>query len=101
MERYQQIRVKFRNLKRNLASGSNKTESLRLENSELKEKISKLENQLQNSQKETIPKTPSNADEIIKEYDHNFQKFLAKNIDRSKMDSMIYGVSRNGRKGIR
>ena len=55
---------------------------------------------MQNSQKETIPETPSNADEIIKEYDHSFQKFLAKNIDRSKMASMIYGVSRNGRKGI-
>ena len=55
---------------------------------------------MQNSQKETIPETPSSADEIIKEYDHNFQKFLAKSIDRSKMASMIYGVSRNGRKGI-
>ena len=29
-----------------------------------------------------------------------FQKFLAKNIERSKMASMIYGVNRNGRKGI-
>ena len=55
---------------------------------------------MQNSQKETIPETPSNANEIIKEYDHSFQKFLAKNKDRRKMASMIYGVSRNGRKGI-
>ncbi|CAI8615440.1 unnamed protein product [Vicia faba] len=100
LERYQQIRVKFRDLKRNLESDSNKTESLKLENSELRNKISKLENTLQNSQKEPISETPSNADEIIKEYDHSFQKFLAKSIDRSKMASMIYGVSRNGRKGI-
>ena len=100
LERYQQIRVKFRNLKRNLASDSDKTKSLKLENSELKDKISKLENQLQNSQKEIISETPSNADKTIKEYDHSFQKFLAKNIDKSKMASMIYGVSRNGRKGI-
>ena len=41
-------------------------------NYELKEKISKLENDLKNSQKETILETPSNADQIIKEYDHNF-----------------------------
>ena len=100
LERYQQIRVKFRNLKRNLESDSDKTESLKLENSELRNKISKLENTLQNSQKEPISETPSNADEIIKEYDHSFQKFLAKSIDRSRMASMIYGVSRNGRKGI-
>ena len=37
---------------------------------------------------------------MIKEYDHSFQKFLARNIDRSKIASMIYGVSRNDRKGI-
>ena len=49
LERYQQIRVKFKNLKRDLISDSEKTESLRLENSELKEKVSKLENNLQNS----------------------------------------------------
>ena len=39
LERYQEIRVKFRNLKRHLASNSDKTESLKLENSELKDKI--------------------------------------------------------------
>ncbi|CAI8595590.1 unnamed protein product [Vicia faba] len=92
--------VKFKNLKKDLASDSKETDSLRLENSELKEKISKLENDLQNSQKEIISEAPSSTDKIIKEYDHSFQKFLAKNIDRSKMASMIYGVSRNGRKGI-
>ena len=42
LERYQQIRVKFRNLKRDLASDSDKTESLKLENSELKNKVSKF-----------------------------------------------------------
>ena len=51
LEMYQQIRVKFKNLKRDLVSDSERTESLRLENSELKEKILKLENDLQNSQK--------------------------------------------------
>ena len=71
-----------------------------MENSELKERILKLENELQNTQKETISKVLSNPDKIIKEYDHRFQKFLAKNIDRSKMASMIYGVRRNVKKGL-
>ena len=87
-------------MKNDLVFDSEETKNLRLENFELKEKISKLENNLQNTQKETISEVPSNSDKIIKEYDHSFQKFLAKNINRSKMASMIYGVSRNGRKGI-
>ena len=99
LERYQQMRVKFRNLKRNLSSDSDKTESLKLENFELKGKNSKLENQIQNSQKETIHETPSNADEIIKEYDHSFHKFLAKNIDRSKMASTIQELAEMAEKG--
>lgn len=37
---------------------------------------------------------------MSKKYDMVFQKFLAKNIDRSKMDSMIYGISRNGKRDI-
>ena len=39
LERYQHIRVKFKNLKRDLASDSEKSESLRLENFELREKF--------------------------------------------------------------
>ena len=46
LERYQQIRVNLKNLKRDLVSDSERTESLRLENSELKEKTLKLENDL-------------------------------------------------------
>ena len=33
-------------------------------------------------------------------YDRAFQHFLAKSIDRSQMASMIYGVSRNGSRGL-
>lgn len=36
----------------------------------------------------------------MEEYDYGFQKFLEKSINKSKMASMIYGVSRNNRKGI-
>ena len=57
----------------------------------LKSKISKLE--------EDIVSSKSVTDEVIR-YDRAFQYFLAKGIDRSKMASMIYGVSRNGRKGL-
>lgn len=37
---------------------------------------------------------------VIKKHDMYFQKFLARNIDRSKMFSMIYEVSKNANKGI-
>lgn len=40
------------------------------------------------------------SENVIKKYDKSFQTFLARNIDRSKMNSMIYGVRRNGRRGI-
>ena len=33
-------------------------------------------------------------------YEKSFQYFLARNIDRSKMASLIYGVSRNQNKGL-
>lgn len=35
-----------------------------------------------------------------KRYETSFKKLLEKNIDRSKIASMIYGVSGNGKKGI-
>ena len=54
-------------------------------------KISKLE--------EEIISSKSVTNEVIR-YDRAFQYFLAKSIDRSRMASMIYGVSRNGRKGL-
>lgn len=39
-------------------------------------------------------------EKVIKKYDKSFQTFLARNIDRSKMTSIIYGISRNGRKEL-
>lgn len=38
---------------------------------------------------------------IIKKYDKSFQTFWARNIDRSKMSTMICGVRRNRRRRIR
>ena len=107
LEKYQQLQIKYKNLKHGLVSDSEETRKLRAENSELKETISKLKkensvikNDLQKAQKESDSEVSTSSDSIIKEYDYGFQKFLAKNIDRSKMASLIYGVSRNGRKGI-
>ena len=37
---------------------------------------------------------------VSKKYETGFQKFLERNINRTKMASMIYGVSRNGKRGI-
>lgn len=37
---------------------------------------------------------------MFNKYDINFQKFLANTIDISKMASIIYGVSVNGKRGI-
>ena len=66
LERYQKRWVINKNLKKDIVSDSKETKKLRLENSELKEKISKLENELQNTQKETISEVPSNPDKIIR-----------------------------------
>lgn len=37
---------------------------------------------------------------VSKKDETSFQKLLAQNINRSKMDSMIYGIIKNGRRGI-
>jgi hypothetical protein len=60
-------------------------------NSFLKSKILKLE--------EEIGSGSSVSDNETK-YEKAFQNFLAKGIDRSKMASMIYGISRSGKDGL-
>lgn len=55
----------------------------------MKTRISKLE--------EEIILEASGTDCVIR-YDRSFQYFLDKNKDISKMDFIIYGVSRNGKK---
>ncbi|XP_058776384.1 uncharacterized protein LOC131650702 [Vicia villosa] len=58
----------------------------------LKSKVSKL--------KEEIISIASVTEEVIR-YDKAFQHFLAKIIDKSKMTSMFYDVSKNGGRGLR
>ena len=97
LEIYSQLKIKYKKLKKNLVF---EIEKLKAENSELKENNIKLKNDFQNAQKISSSEDASSSKNILKEFDYSFQKFLAKSIDRSKMASMIYGVSRNNRKGL-
>lgn len=59
----------------------------------LHSKSSKLE-------KENISEASTNSGDVIKKYGKSFHKFLAKNLNRSVIASMIYGIRRNGTWGI-
>lgn len=61
------------------------------ENSALQIKTSKLMEKI-------LSEASVDSETIIKKYDKHFHTFLARNIDRSKMDLMIYGVGINGRR---
>ena len=43
-----------------------------------------------------LSKASIGSSDIVKKYDKYFHKFLAKSLNISLMDSMIYGVNRNG-----
>ena len=47
---------------------------------------------------ETLFKAPPSSETILNKYDKEFQKFLNKSLNRSKMDSMIYNISHKGRR---
>lgn len=96
-ENYSQLRIKYKKLKSSLVS---ETEQMKAENSELKETNFKLKKHLEKAQKFPDSDIASSSKNILKEYDYSFQKFLSRSIYRSKMASMIYGVSGNNRKGI-
>lgn len=51
-------------------------------------------------EKSILLKASTSSCDIIKKYDKSFHKFLSKSLDRNLMASMIYGVSRNGTRGI-
>src|ERR1044072_758035 len=102
MEKYNSLRSKHKILKKDLVETSDgfeqtiselneKNFSLVISNLALKSKISKLE-------EEVIFSTSDSDNE--KKYEKSFQYFLAKSIDRSKMASLIFGVSNNNRKGL-
>src|SRR5580765_9011557 len=102
MEKFNYLRRKHKILKKDLVETSDRFEqtiselneknfSLVSSNLSLRSKISKLE--------EEISSGVSDSDNE-KKYEKAFQYFLAKNVDRSKMASLIYGVSNNNRKGL-
>src|ERR1044072_1632888 len=101
MEKYNSLRSKQKILKKNLVETSDRFEqtiselneknfSLVSSNLDLRSQISKLE-------EEVISSTSDFDNE--KKYEKSFQYFLANGIERSKMVSIIYGVSRNKKKG--
>ena len=96
-ENYNSLKLRYKQLKSKLESES---DILRKEIVELKENNLKLENDLKVSQQSTAQKSGSSVKNILEEYDYSFQEFLKKSLNRSVMASMIYGVSRNNRKGI-
>src|ERR1044072_6598630 len=102
MEKYNYLRSKHKILKKELVEPPDRFErtiselneknfSLVSSNLVLRSKISKLE-------EEVISSTSNSNNE--KRYEKSFQYFFAKGINRSKMASMIYGVSRNKREGL-
>lgn len=97
LETYNQLRLKYKKLQSKLVS---ETQHLKNENSEHKERNIKLENDLEKAHELSDSNKSSDITNILNEYDYNFQKFLTRSIDRSKMASMIYGVSRTNRRGI-
>ena len=101
-EKYNSLRSKHKILKKDLVETSDRFEqtiselneknfSLVSSNLALRSKISKLE-------EEVISSTSDSDNE--KKYEKSFQYFLAKSVDRSKMASMIYGVSINNLRGL-
>ena len=76
---------------KNISDLNEKLFVLQKSNIALKSKVSRLE--------EEIFSNTSVTDELLR-YDRAFHHFLSKSIDRSKMTSMIYGVSRNGSRGL-
>src|SRR3954462_2372772 len=74
------------------------TKKLELENSELNEKVLKLSKDVESSS--SSEKSIPSLNNILKEYDLSFKKFLSRSIGRSHLASMIYVVSGNKRVGI-
>lgn len=96
-EKYNQIRIKYKKMQSSLAYETN---HLNAEIDELKENNSKLKTELEKAQQLSESDTAVCSKNILKQYDYNFQQFLTKRLDRSKMASMIYGVNRNNISGI-
>src|ERR1044072_8029806 len=102
LEKYNSLKDRYKALKETFAITYDEYEqtiselkennfSLVCSNQALRSKISKLE-------EEVISNTSDSDNE--KKYEKSFQYFLSKGVERSKMASLIYGVSRNNKNGL-
>src|ERR1044072_1251375 len=105
MEKYNTLLSKHKILKKDLVATSEASERYEKTISELDEKNFSLtssnvclRNKITKLEKEFSSGGSDSDNE--KNYEKSFQYFLAKNVDRSKMASLIYGVSRNNKKGL-
>src|SRR4051812_763496 len=89
------LSIKYKKLKKLFDS---ETKKLEVEKFELKEKVLKLSKNI-GSPSESEKSIPS-LNQILKEYDSSFRKFLSRSIGSSHLASMIYGVSGNKRIGV-
>src|SRR3954466_15224390 len=89
------LSIKYKKLKKLFDS---ETKKLEVENSELKENVLKLSKDI-GSPYDSEKSIPS-LNHILKEYDSSFRNFLSRSIGRSRLASMIYGVSGNRRFGF-
>lgn len=83
----------YNKLKKDVSILSEEKIILKNNNSLLQSRSSKLK-------KENLSEASTDSSSVIKKYDKYFKKFLARSLNRSVMASMIYGVSRNGTRGI-
>ncbi|XP_058762055.1 uncharacterized protein LOC131635456 [Vicia villosa] len=97
LKNYSQLKIKYKKIEKSLVY---EIKELKVEKYDLKENNIKLKEDLHKAQKISVSETASSSKNILKEHDFIFQKFISKSIDRSKMASMIYGVSGNNRRGI-
>jgi chromosome segregation ATPase len=103
---YQKLRQKFKALKRVLGGTIEECDKLEIKVSELKDDILILKREKESINKqclkleESLSQAPQTSNTIIYEYENVFQKFLKNGIVRSRMASMIYGVSQNKKRGI-
>src|SRR4051812_42528922 len=89
------LSIKYKKLKKQFEF---ETKKLELENSELKEKVFNLS---KNSGSPSVTeKAIPSMNNILKEYDLSFRKFLSRSLGRSQLASMIYAMSGNKRVGI-
>lgn len=107
LEKFQSIKNRHKDLKRIHVADSEVLIRIMKENYILKEKFaflekynSALKRKSKDHEKEILLEALIDSKDVIKKYDMDFKKILARNTDRSKMSSMIYGTSKNGKRDL-